>query len=476
MDIFETIQTNDIGKIQTAFKENKPDRKVEVETCNKQYSVLKHDVFDKTKREDKTVKKPTGQKDPVTGKDKFDTAIEEVVRVGLNIQKLIVKRSVGFMLGNPVELNVEYEQESESAELLYKMIKRTWKDNKLDFKNKEIARLLFKECEVAELWYYVDDEKYWGQLSPKSKRRLKMRILADSYGDTMYPYFDASGDMVAFARHYKTGSGETEVEHFDIYTAEKILKWEKTKSGEWALSDNQVESPGKISIIYYKIDQPDWYDVQNLIDRLETSMSNHGDTDDYNASPILFAKGKVSGLPNKGSRGKALSGDDGSDAKYLNWDSMPESIKLEQENLKSSIYELTQTPDISFSNLKGIGSALSGVALKLMFADAHMKATDNWEIFGIGVQRRLNLLKRMIGSVINVSLEKEEHNLRLEPECVPYLPVNEKELADMVDNAVAVGSISKQTGYENHPLVTNPDEEAERVNVERVESLSGSEI
>lgn len=50
-------------------------------------------------------------------------------------------------------------------------------------------------------------------------------------------------------------------------------------------------------------------------------------------------------------------------------------MKLEIDTLLRMIYTITQTPDISFDTVKGIG-AVSGVALKLLFMDAHLKVQD----------------------------------------------------------------------------------------------------
>ena len=95
----------------------------------------------------------------------------------------------------------------------------------------------------------------------------------------------------------------------------------------------------------------------------------------------------------------------GADAKYLSWDQSPESIKLEGGTLKDLIHYMTGTPDISFENLKQIGP-ISGIALRLMFMDAHMHASDKEEIFGKGIQRRINFLKAALVKINAVMAKK----------------------------------------------------------------------
>ena len=110
---------------------------------------------------------------------------------------------------------------------------------------------------------------------------------------------------------------------------------------------------------------------------------------------------------------------------YVSWQNAPESVKLEIETLLKLIYTISQTPDISFDAVKGLG-AISGVALKLLFMDAHLKVQDKGEIFDDYLQRRVNVILAYIGQ-INTTLEKDCENIIVEPELVPYMLVNELE-------------------------------------------------
>ena len=76
---------------------------------------------------------------------------------------------------------------------------------------------------------------------------------------------------------------------------------------------------------------------------------------------------------------------------YVSWQNAPESVKLEIETPLKMIYTITQTPDISFDAVKGLG-AISGIALKLLFMDAHLKVQDKREIFDDYLQRRVNII------------------------------------------------------------------------------------
>ena len=480
MKIEEILAQTDIGEIIKTLKV-KAERKVSYETCAKQLDPLLHDVQDKALRPDKLVKKNSGQVD-AQGNPIYTDTTEPVARISVPFQKIIVSRAVGFLLGIPVEFDIDYtNEESERSELLIKMVERIWEKNKLDYVNKKIARRLFSECEVAELWYLdnlSENDDYWGGLS-EVKYKLRVKVLSESDGDILYPFFNEYGDMVAFSRGYSVMVDGKKQERFDVFTADLTVKYFNAGDG-WALLagegiQNPIPNPTKkIPVIYYKQNEPEWSIVQSMIDRFEKSLSNHADTNDYSGAPIMVAKGTVKGFASKGEQGKIIEIDGQGDLKYLESENSPESIKIERESLKELIYSMTQTPDISFAQMKNLGSSVSGIALRMMFIDAHMKASDKEEIFGEMFTRRFNFLMAVIGNVLDTSLVDEISNVNIKPKFTPYLPANTTEVAEMVVQAVANGVMSKTTGAEKHPLIDDAEAEVELLNSEKVQSLGES--
>jgi len=391
-----------------------------------QYDPLQHDVFNIGKRPKKDVQKPTGRKDE-QGKDIITLTKEEVNRIGLPLQKLIVNRRAAFM--NVSNMQIDAKPKNTDEETLLKMIEKCREDNKLKYKAKEIAKRMMSELQVASLWYSEDVEKgYWGELAPNSIKRMRMRVLSPLLGDTLLPVFNGLGDLVYFGRKYTTTKDITGLEiseelvrtanekvvHFDIYTDTYIYKFEEI-SGGWIMKDKIPHSYGKIPVIYYHQERPEWADVQSQITRLETVLSNFADTNDYNGSPILVSKGVIKGFSAKGERGKVieLAGPD-SDIKYVTWEQAPVSIKLEIDSLVDFIYTCTQTPNISFKEMSGLGAAPSGVAFDRILMDPHLAAQNKLdESYGEGAQRELSFLKSACLS-INTSI-KSASNLILSP-------------------------------------------------------------
>jgi SPP1 family phage portal protein len=232
------------------------------------------------------------------------------------------------------------------------------------------------------------------------------------------------------------------------------LKPEKVIKNPW----------GKIPVVYWRQESPEWADVQSICNRQETLISNFADTNDYFASPMIKVTGKVLGFAEKGEQGKIITLADGANVDYLTWDSGPVAIKTEFDNNASLIFTATQLPNLSFEKLTSLGSNNNAMT-KLMFSDPHMKVETKWETFGEGVQRRLNLLTAMCAQLHNQSgMEKK---LFIKPEMEPYMPKNVKEELDALITATGGEAIMSQgRGVELNPLVENAAVEIKNLGTE----------
>jgi hypothetical protein len=269
----------------------------------------------------------------------------------------------------------------------------------------------------------------------KSKFKLRSAIFSPLLGDILYPYFDETGDMLAFSREYsRTDDKKTKHQYFETYTDSNQYLWSLETEG-WTLVKGypKMIEIGKIPVVYVQQASFEWEDVQGLIDRLEKLLSNFADTVDYHAAPKIFVTGELKGFGKKGESGTIIEGEDGSTAEYLAWEFAPEAVRLEIETLLKLIYTLTQTPDISFDSVKGIG-AVSGIALKILFLDAHLKVKDHQEDFDDYEQRNINVIKAFIGK-FNTSLASECESLEIEPEITPFMIEDELSLITLLTTA-----------------------------------------
>lgn len=201
---------------------------------------------------------------------------------------------------------------------------------------------------------------------------------------------------------------------------------------------------------------------------MEKLLSNFADTNDYHASPKIFTTGTILGFAKKGESGAIIEGEEGATAQYLAWQNAPESVKLEIETLLRLIYTITQTPDISFDAVKGIG-AVSGIALKLLFLDAHLKVQDKMEIFDDYLQRRLSVIQAYLAKMNakDNDFVTACGNLVIEPEIVPFMIEDEKANADLAMTVTGQKAIaSRKTGIKKLGWVKDIDTELKDIEAE----------
>lgn len=442
----------DATKIYTLLTSRKKPFKIPLEVTEKEYDPYQHKVMNPFVRKKKTIKVKTDKRDPQTGETIYKEKKVERCRVSVPIQRVIVERSVGFLFSNPVDYK-QAEDASGQATGTINEIKHIFKGNKMKYFDKKLARTLFRERECAELWYFILDEK-------GKPREMRVKLLSPTRGDQLFPHFDEYDRMDGFSRKYNITDEEGKsTMHFDVYTDKYVYKYINDGTGLKQDGNPKLHGFSKIPIIYYRQEEAEWTPVQPNIERVEELLSNWGDTNDYFGSPSYFFKGKLNGFAEKGEQGKVYQGEgDGSDMKVLSWDSSPASMTSELANLFNIIFSYTQTPDISFENMKTLGGNTSGVAIKLMFTDPHMKANVKIELFGELFTRRFNLvlngyatsLATVPGSIIN--------SIDIEPVFKPYLPKNELEEVQIITTSTGgKATMSQEEGVRQNPKVSNPE-------------------
>lgn len=442
MNIKGILELNDFKKIIKILCKDAKNR--EVDKWQKEYDGL-HTILDRPVK--------------IIGKDKSRKRVEQAKLV-IAYQKKIVKSAVAFLFGDVGKITLNNKEDN--LQNAFKLILDVWKNNKLDYFNRKLAKRVFIESHSAELWYITPEKE------------IKVMLLCEENGDKIYPHFNDLGDMDAFTRSYTiTDINGKQHKHTDIYMSDKII-YSTYKDNNWEVE----EKPNlfkKIPIIYYSQSKPEWYDVQSEIDRLEMLISKHADTNDYYSSPMLKIYGKLEKPPEKGEIGKMLQFKEEiiegksihGDANYMTWDHSPESIKLEAQNLKEIIYSITSTPDLSFNNVKGLGK-VSAEALKFMLMDSILKAKNKEEIFGEGLTRRINLLKAMIGNVTNITEKKSMEELNISIAFGNIIPQDIMETIKALSTARAGDVImSEKTAVAKNPLIENAEVENERLEEER---------
>jgi len=446
-DILEKY-SNDFSKLTTVLCKDPKER--DVETYKKEYQG-EHDIL---LRPQKTVGKGATMK------------LVQQAKLVIRYQRKIVNMAVSFLFGDAVKLVLGNKEDN--LQDTFTLIQDVWDKNKLDYFNRKLARRLFVETKVAELWYVIIDND--------NAKHIKVSLLCNENGDEIFPHFNENGDLDAFLRRYKLEDvDEKTYEHIDIYTADSFIYG--IKKDVWVI-EKKENLYGKIPVIYYEQSEPEWMSVQSEIDRSEMLISKFADTNDYFGSPTLKIKGKITNPPDKAEVGKILqfTGEvnsegkmDYGDAEYLTWEHAPEAIKMEYDTLKDIIYSITSTPDLSFSNVKGI-TKTSGEALKFLFMDSILKAKDKEEIFGEALTRRINLLK----AILSVTDIKEATNLQELDVSVKFGSILPQDITETIKAlSTARGGdviMSQDEAVRQNPLVSDAEEDIKRLEGEKKET------
>ena len=286
----------------------------DVEAARKAIDPEKHDVNDRTKRPDKRVAVSDSEESSglqvtsdVPGGSKGTTRPEPVARISLAIQQLIIKRAVSFLFGNDPAYNTDTESEQQQA--VMRAFGRILRDVKCNSINRRVGRL---RTPAKFAWYLcvgaASAEAESNRYGFPSRFKLRCAVFSPATGDTLYPYFDETGDMMAFSRSFarKDDAGNT-VDFFETYTADAHYMWQSGDNG-WTPSEGypRAVAIGKIPVVYARQDETETAAVNSLIARLETLLSNFADTNDYHASPKLFITGHIQGFSKKGEAGGRL--------------------------------------------------------------------------------------------------------------------------------------------------------------------------
>ncbi|WP_139959183.1 phage portal protein [Flavicella sediminum] len=399
--------------------------------------------------------------------DKAKTVV--VAKIPLQFQKKIVRSAAAFLFGSPVNLTSENEE-------ALNLVKDVWDDNKVDNLLQKFCETVKSETEAVFFFFPQDKE-----IDGKTKKTVKIRLYNSKNG-SYAPTFDEFGDLIAFVWSFSSVNTEgKKQENKWVFTKEYTYKKHKGSDG-WV----DTEPPAanlfkKIPVVYMSQDEPEWFDVKELIDRFEMNLSKFCDTNDYFSSPIVKLFGKVESMPDKQDQGKAIKipqeYKDGKliqsgNAEYLTWDHAPEAIKLEAEISETMIHSLTDTPDLSLNNLMGAGNVASGTAAKFMFMAPILKAKWSEGDYSTAIGRIISLIVQGITEVSVDGKASTFEGFKASVEFTSILPDNIVELISMLSEAAGgMPFISKETAASKSGLVKDAAEEISKINKESSSSL-----
>lgn len=458
MDEIQALIAADPKKAINILKSQQKD-KYEIDKLRKEFKELN--------RNQRQTQIGKTQKDKLIGPE-GDKTLVLATRITIPFQNRVVGIATAFEVGQAVTITPD------AASTLSDEILRLWDVNRMDSKLQELIRTKKSETECA-IMFYIDDLKpqnLIGRLLGLNKNKeIKSRVLKQDKS-RYYSYFDEFGDMKAFTWEFSETKldGKT-INHTWVFDKTNIYKIENNGTPEVAKHGFSV-----IPIVYDEQDYPEWYEVQSMIDRLETAMSKLGGSNDRTAHPILKLYGEAVGSLDKNDEGKVIKFPmkesidnpgkfNHGDADYLTNPNAPESSKLELDKLEQFIYTISSTPNLSFDNLKGLGN-VSGTALRFMFLDAILKAKMNEGSNRTFIQRCLNVMISGTITTTNIAMKSQAKDLMFAIQFNSILPNDLKETVDILSTAVQAGLASRKTGVDILDLTDDNAAELEEINKE----------
>jgi len=366
-------------------------------------------------------------------------------KIPLNFYQLIVSFIVDFVLGQPVTV-------SHPDEDFQELVKDFHKVNNIQTHNR---KLLEHMCVFGQAFehFFIDEN---------GKPRLR---LID--GMAAIPYYDDYMDLEMFIEDFKIKEADGSEKHYArLFTDRETVEYVGEK--ENFFSEERTENLFGLPIAGYKNKEfhrtviSDIEIIRPVIEEIERLLSDFGDILKYHSDPILVAFGQK--LPDMGAGvGKILNFEKGADVKYLTWDQNVQAIDWYYQQLKNLLFELTLTPKILIN--PSTVSNLSGVALRIMYTPALIKANAKELALKEGMLKRYQLLARYYKALTG----KEVNLSELQISFARSVPANESELLNNVLMLYNSGLISKETALQLAPYIENPQEELKKLEEENTD-------
>ena len=204
-------------------------------------------------------------------------------------------------------------------------------------------------------------------------------------------------------------------------------------------------------------------------------MSRDSDILGKNQSPIMKVKGKVIGeMPVGDTARQVYQLENGGDLDRVSPALSTNDAKTHVGMLKEVNQEITQLPDLSLENIKGLG-VQSGEARKTLLTDPHMKVRDESHDIIEFLDREFEIVKAILCHE-NEEWKPYQHTTTCEHVITPFIQ-NDRS-ADINDYTKASGGpvMSQRTAVEQLGMVDDPDAEVDQMQQEQSASAEAERM
>lgn len=403
--------------------------------------------------------------DMVTRKDKFRKGgVDRAARITYGKQKLAVNQITQLAFTIPVRRVCSPKNEVQEAQL--KAIEAVYKKARIDAINLRRFKAYFGACEVATIWYveprqnndYGFDSKY--KLRCVSYSPMDEKFSRIEQGD-IFPLFDEYGNLEALSFQFIHMEDDKEVTYFESYTADKKRVFIERRNG-WEEQEEKSVPIGKIQGVYAYRPLPIWEGTTNNIKEIEYTKSRHSDILKRNSAPVMKVVGQLlneTDLPASDQAREVFQLKEGGNIDYVKPPIDHTATQAHILDLKNTIDEELQLPDLSVENVKTFGA--SGVAREHLLTNAHLKIGDEQGDIIEYLDRECSVIKAFL-KLMNPSWTDID-DLEIEHEIVPFVMQDEAKEVETLVKATGKSIMSQRTAVQRAGYTDDIDEELERI-------------
>lgn len=372
-----------------------------------------------------------GRKD----RQRSDGVIEKASRIYVGMEKLLSRRYNEYTFSIPVKRVYSNIEGNQMREDIAKAIEAIYKHARIDAVNLKRGLAYYAACEIFTIWYTV--EKPNTLYGFDSKYKLKCKTFSPMDGVKLYPLFDEMDDMLAMSFEYTKKIDNVNVTYFETFTSEMHYLWKQDAASAdgWTQvltsknSDGEDQYGQPINILkipgsYLWRQAPVYHGLTYIREELEYTLSRNSDVIAYNSAPVLKVVGKIIGEEKKGESRRSFRLENGGDVAYVSWNQSVEALKYHVDMLIKLFFMQAQMPDVSFDNLKGLGS-IGYDARQTLFTDAHLKIGEEAGAWTEFLERECNVIKAFLKKM-NVKWENEVDNVDIDHIITPFVQNDEK--------------------------------------------------
>lgn len=368
----------------------------------------------------KIVSDLVGRKD----RQRSDGVIEKASRIYVGMEKLLSHRYNEYTFSLPVKRVYSNLEDNQVRNDIAVAIEAIYKHARIDAVNLKRGLAYYAACEIFTIWYTVARVNTLYGFPCKYKLKCKTYSPMDGY--KLYPLIDEMDDMLAMSFEYEKKNGEQTITFFETFTEERHYLWKRDSlsSDGWSEVLNEEVKILKIPGVYLWRPAPVYHGLTYLREEIEYTLSRNSDVIAYNSAPVLKISGDIIGEEGKGDARRAFRMANGGDVSYVSWQQSVEALKYHIDMLVKLFFMQAQMPDISFENMKGLGS-IGYDARQTLFTDAHLKIGDESGAWTEFLERECNVIKAFL-KLMNVKWANEIGNVDVEHIITPFVQNDEK--------------------------------------------------